>query len=731
MPNKKRNLSEDNGDMVNLKKAALNITSRFGLLNTHRPLVVAISEERQAHETLLKLILARVNAGTSILRWAKSEENQELKNTMCRLYDINLMWAQVQREYAEKSNALGMSLKEILQIEAGLDALRKNLKDISEKREKLSKSHGEALKKKGDHNSSPVASDELEKLIDEEEELMSELDVKNIKAEIFKSTGIKKSLTTVMDANLELARKMQLIFTTAKLVLEEIPDVPSHLKERKNGEPLKENESADLVSELAASLNIQRSLSSTQSTSEDGGASAVFHVGLHAPHQSKPNSPNTPETAKKTVSGFKKIMTKLGLERPLPVPPNSKHSQFVDDDLQGFVMVSNLPPPTQLPPPIPRNDFRRRSKSNNLPLRMYAKPYGAGDKCKDDATGLTDDGDDTDDYIEPLSESPFMNRIYRSSSDSNVASSTMSSHGYCEPWEHYASHGLNDDFKRERSNTDYPVTTRDSKHEYERPFEMSKDDSTKYGYSRAYDHKKASVTEGEIYNEPLDFIGDNSYADLHRGADKNNDEDEFYSVPYDTYKTRHDRNSNNLGDDVINEPKYMILEKEKETQKEEEEEVFQSLYQNSTEVAKEIAENQHVSKILSKPDASNHHIVIEAKSPIPAPRVINRAFSVDVTEVKSQPVSKKISCPIVPSNYDRKENPKKKLPPKPLPRPRSTFYEEPAPLHGNEPVSKVNVKDMAIQLKGKIRPVTVVPTLTQNTLKSSEYAAYRNDLQFP
>lgn len=62
----RRNLSEDNGDMVNLKKAALNITSRFGLLNTHRPLVVAISEERQAHETLLKLILARVN-GMNVL----------------------------------------------------------------------------------------------------------------------------------------------------------------------------------------------------------------------------------------------------------------------------------------------------------------------------------------------------------------------------------------------------------------------------------------------------------------------------------------------------------------------------------------------------------------------------------------------------------------------------------------------------------------------------------------
>lgn len=51
----------DGDDMLNLKKAALGITSKFGLLNTHRSLVVAVSEEKQVNEALLKLVLSRVN----------------------------------------------------------------------------------------------------------------------------------------------------------------------------------------------------------------------------------------------------------------------------------------------------------------------------------------------------------------------------------------------------------------------------------------------------------------------------------------------------------------------------------------------------------------------------------------------------------------------------------------------------------------------------------------------
>lgn len=47
--------------MMKLKKAALGISGKLGLLNTHRSLVVAVSEEKQVHEALLKVVLSRVN----------------------------------------------------------------------------------------------------------------------------------------------------------------------------------------------------------------------------------------------------------------------------------------------------------------------------------------------------------------------------------------------------------------------------------------------------------------------------------------------------------------------------------------------------------------------------------------------------------------------------------------------------------------------------------------------
>ena len=47
--------------MNHLKKVANNITSKLGLLNTHRTLVMAISEEQKVYENMIKLVLDRVN----------------------------------------------------------------------------------------------------------------------------------------------------------------------------------------------------------------------------------------------------------------------------------------------------------------------------------------------------------------------------------------------------------------------------------------------------------------------------------------------------------------------------------------------------------------------------------------------------------------------------------------------------------------------------------------------
>jgi hypothetical protein len=53
--------TEYGNDMLNITKAALGISSKLSILNTHRSLVVAHSEEKKVQEALFQLMLARVN----------------------------------------------------------------------------------------------------------------------------------------------------------------------------------------------------------------------------------------------------------------------------------------------------------------------------------------------------------------------------------------------------------------------------------------------------------------------------------------------------------------------------------------------------------------------------------------------------------------------------------------------------------------------------------------------
>jgi hypothetical protein len=36
------------------------------------------------------------------LKWGTDEKNGDLKENICRLYDINLMWSTVQKDYIEQ-----------------------------------------------------------------------------------------------------------------------------------------------------------------------------------------------------------------------------------------------------------------------------------------------------------------------------------------------------------------------------------------------------------------------------------------------------------------------------------------------------------------------------------------------------------------------------------------------------------------------------------------------------
>ena len=50
--------------MANITKTPLGISSKLGLLNTHRALVVAETEEKKVEDALLHLVIAKINGNT-------------------------------------------------------------------------------------------------------------------------------------------------------------------------------------------------------------------------------------------------------------------------------------------------------------------------------------------------------------------------------------------------------------------------------------------------------------------------------------------------------------------------------------------------------------------------------------------------------------------------------------------------------------------------------------------
>ena len=55
--------------MSNQKKTSGNLSSKACLLNTHTSLVFAASEERKVYESLLKLVIERINGKNIFIFW--------------------------------------------------------------------------------------------------------------------------------------------------------------------------------------------------------------------------------------------------------------------------------------------------------------------------------------------------------------------------------------------------------------------------------------------------------------------------------------------------------------------------------------------------------------------------------------------------------------------------------------------------------------------------------------
>ncbi|XP_066918605.1 uncharacterized protein [Clytia hemisphaerica] len=740
-------------DMLNITKQALGISNKLDLLNTHRSLVVADTEEKKVQDALLHLVIAKVNASTSLLRWVTDEPNQDLKENIRRTYDINLMWASVQKQYIEQNNALMTSLKDILQIEAGLDALRKHLKEVSDKKERLQQRKSDGMRKKMEKTES--ISDEIAKLIDEEDSLKSELEVKSVKAEIFKSRSLKAAMKKIVEAHLQLADKMKTVFLAMERVVEEMQEVPEHLKTKridKNQEPEMIPTEQDIIGDLAEQLGMDRpSTSSLGRSADPSQPSAIFQVDIQQngvklnlgsnasappplsagsiPSQPKP-VPNKKTSGAKLTSGLKKMFgigSSPGNISSLRTPtPSRKNNDIMNNFNTDFVVVSNSSPPRGPPPDIPYG-HRRRSKSNVIPPSFLNRHNNQEANNNNHLTTTNPHSDDDDDdYIEPLSHSPPVrpsNRDslrQRSKSACNLDETSPSDYGYSRPW----------DIKPARN---YPQPT-------ESLSTTSSESSDKGKYSYAYQHFQQPRASGradgrfDTYQDPKDCIqeiqqmqqSDENDAEIYtefRGSDvSDSDSEGLYDLPYDVKE------------------QVAHLQRQQHFQKEDsvEDLTNEDIYQNSLKILDEIdyIDTGELRKIQSRPDASSGKIIVEQKSPIPIPRPFVTSQSLDISMTTPSSISpvpantadslkrksldkKDISSPMLLGNHNFKD--RKMIPVKPIPsaRPGGNKTEAmlpPAKLPHTKQFfdnnNRLSHADLACELKTKVKPVKAVPSLT-------------------
>eukprot|EP00794_Sanderia_malayensis_P010835 gene10835-11987_t len=457
----------------------MNFGNRFEALRSHTALVVTISEERQIHEANLKLIMARVNAATSLLKWAKGEGNPALHDTVEKLYDVSLMWSTVQKKFAEQGLHFSKSLGEILQIEQGLDAIKKQHTNTKEELEKLQK-QSEGLKRKSDMAKINELQEDIIKKSAEEEELAAELQVKFVKGEIFKARVIKNALLELMDVYKDNAAKVNSLCEASKSIIEYLPDIPRHLTTDSQHE--NNNEASEIVAELAKELGLEDTAHCTQNRPLSEVLNRPLSNGMETSVVQATSPPPSPVLTKKEIQQEKKnekkkkkrnskLPSPLGSNFPITKLMNKKQKAKVkrstSQENQNNIVAQQLhsaspplhPRPMKPPPALPLSDFRRRSQSSNLDRekshRKSANPVNRSplvipkaENNNDDVTNHDfdledcddDDGDD-DSYEEPgyIRPNLFGLRhpgLVRCASDSTISRISRGD-DYTEPLDRY------------------------------------------------------------------------------------------------------------------------------------------------------------------------------------------------------------------------------------------------------------------------------------------------------
>lgn len=190
----------------------------------HSELNMVISEMKDVRQAAKVFMTAQNSAAQDMTSWAAGNENRAIQDIMSQLAELNTLWTDVQKEFAEHLKKFKHQFEMILEGEKQVDHARTHLAQCEQRELKIRKELKKAAKKATveEINNLEIKLSQAERAKD-----LAQLEVveRVHENEAVKLIRLKEGLIKVSDAYLEMANKCAIIFSAQKEISHYVPDV--------------------------------------------------------------------------------------------------------------------------------------------------------------------------------------------------------------------------------------------------------------------------------------------------------------------------------------------------------------------------------------------------------------------------------------------------------------------------------------------------------------------------
>ncbi|XP_069693565.1 uncharacterized protein [Periplaneta americana] len=190
----------------------------------HRELNMVISELRDMRSNAKAFATAQNTATQDMLKWSLSEENPAIQDTFVQLAELNSLWTEVQKEFADHLKEFITQFEMILEGEQHIDQARTHVTACEMRTAKIKKELKKASKRGNSEEIQQLEAKlaQAEKSCDQAQfEVLDRIQ----EHEAVKLIRVKGGLLKLSDSYLELAHKCHVIHEAHRDIAHQIPDV--------------------------------------------------------------------------------------------------------------------------------------------------------------------------------------------------------------------------------------------------------------------------------------------------------------------------------------------------------------------------------------------------------------------------------------------------------------------------------------------------------------------------